>query len=70
MKTARQHNAPQIGEYEFRHATVERDGFRVPLIGIPQNAVLQECDLCHEERPMSEIELVGSQALCKKCRQS
>lgn len=66
MKTARQHNADQVGEYAY----VEREGFRVPLIGIPAAAVLQECDLCHDEFPLKEMELVGAQALCPRCRQS
>ena len=51
------------------HAIVEREGFKVPLIGIPPEAVLQECELCHEEKPMREIELSESgQMLCEKCR--
>lgn len=47
---------------------VEREGFRVPLIGIPPSAVLQECDLCHEEFPIREMEFSNGQMLCKKCR--
>ncbi len=51
-----------------KYATVERDGFTVPLIGIPESAVLQECDLCHNEFPMRDLELSGTQTLCRKCR--
>lgn len=51
------------------HAQVERDGFKVPLIGIAPEAVLQECELCHEQKPIREIELAESgQMLCEKCR--
>ena len=50
------------------HATVEREGFRVPLIGIPPGAVLQECDCCHQEFPLKEVEYNGIQTLCRKCR--
>jgi formylmethanofuran dehydrogenase subunit E len=47
---------------------VEREGFRVPLIGIPPEAVLQECDCCHDSFPMLRMELRGGQMLCEKCR--
>ncbi len=51
------------------HAVVEREGFQVPLIGVAPDAVLQECDLCHQEKPLREIELSESgQLLCRKCR--
>jgi formylmethanofuran dehydrogenase subunit E len=52
-----------------KHAMVERDGFKVPLIGIPPDAVLQECDLCHDEFPMRQLEITDNgQVLCEKCR--
>lgn len=51
------------------HAIIEREGFSVPLIGIALDAVLQECDLCHEEFGIREIEVSESgQMLCPKCR--
>ena len=51
------------------HALVEREGFKVPLIGISPDAVLQECELCHNEYPMRDVEITGcGQILCKKCR--
>lgn len=52
-----------------KYAMVEREGFRVPLIGIAPAAVLQECDGCHDEFPMKDVEFSGSQMLCPKCRQ-
>lgn len=53
-----------------KYATVEREGFQVPLIGIPAEAVLQECDGCHDEFPIRELEMSGcAQVLCKKCRE-
>lgn len=51
------------------HAIIEREGFKVPLIGIPPGEVLEECDCCHEKKPLREIELqANGQMLCQKCR--
>lgn len=50
-----------------RHATVVKDGYEVPLIGIPPNAVLEHCDLCGNEYGMAELTWTGTQMLCKKC---
>jgi len=52
------------------HAMIEREGFKVPLIGISPSEVLEECDLCHDKFPMSEVEFDSNsgQMLCKKCR--
>ena len=51
------------------HAIVEREGFKVPLLGIPPDAVLQECELCHNEYSLRDVEMTDSgQILCKKCR--
>jgi len=51
------------------HAIVEREGFKVPLLGIPPDAVLQECELCHNEYSLRDVEITDSgQILCKKCR--
>lgn len=52
------------------HAIVEREGFKVPLLGIPPDSVLQECELCHNEYPIRDVEMLSSgQLLCKKCRE-
>lgn len=53
-----------------KHATVTRDGYEVPLIGILESAVMGECDLCHESLPISKLEFNGTQMLCAKCRES
>lgn len=51
------------------HAQVDLDGFKVPLIGIPPDAVIQECDLCHNEFQLREIEMTDAgQCLCATCR--
>lgn len=50
-----------------RHATVVKDGYEVPLIGIPPDAVLETCDLCGNQYGMAELVLSGTQMLCKKC---
>lgn len=52
------------------HATVNRDGFNVPLIGVPPGAVMEECDLCHEEHPLRDLTWTGTQMLCEKCRRT
>ena len=49
------------------HATAIRDGFKVPLIGIPEDASLEECDLCHDLFPFEKIKWTGCQMLCEKC---
>ena len=36
----------------MRHAMVKRDGFTVPLIGVPASATNDKCDACHQ-RPVS-----------------
>jgi formylmethanofuran dehydrogenase subunit E len=52
----------------MKHATIEKDGYKVPLIGIPPDAVLQECDLCHDLFPLREVEVTDAGVLCEKCR--
>jgi len=42
---------------------------KVPLLGIPPDAALQECELCHNEYSLRDVEMTDSgQILCKKCR--
>ena len=41
------------------HAEVTRDGYIVPLIGIPKQATLEACDLCGELVAMRDIEWTG-----------
>lgn len=53
---------------KHEHATVEKDGYKVPLIGVDRAAVLEECDCCHDEYGVSETEYNGVQFLCNKCR--
>lgn len=50
------------------HAQVPCGEFKVPLLGIPQSAVRQECDCCHKDFPLTELELTGVQVLCPRCR--
>lgn len=47
---------------------VSRDGFEVPLIGIPAESALDTCDLCGNWFPLRELEWTGKQNLCVKCR--
>lgn len=48
-------------------ATINVSGHSVPLIGVPADAVLEECDLCHDTIPMREAVVTGTGVLCKKC---
>ena len=50
-----------------KHAMVQREGFMVPLIGIPPDAVLEECDCCHELLGLEALTWTGKQMLCAKC---
>lgn len=49
------------------HATVWREGFHIPLIGIPVSAVMEECDCCHDVFGISMVTWTGTQMLCEKC---
>jgi formylmethanofuran dehydrogenase subunit E len=53
----------------MKHATVTRDGYEVPLIGIPPEATLQACDRCNRLFPLREVELTDRGILCKQCRE-
>lgn len=50
-----------------KHATVTRDGYEVPLIGIAPEAILDICDCCGDIQPMRTMRWTGKQLLCKKC---
>lgn len=49
------------------HAMVQRDGFMVPLIGVPESAVLETCDLCGDTIGLTGAVMNGSQVICQKC---
>jgi len=40
-----------------KHATVQRDGYTVPLIGVPKKAVQDECDGCGKEFDIKLIKI-------------
>ena len=50
-----------------KHATVIRDGFKVPLIGIPEDAVLEKCDRCGKTIELSKAKLQDDKILCPDC---
>jgi hypothetical protein len=53
----------------FKHAIVEREGFKVPLIGVPASSVEEECDCCHDIFQLRQLEIQqNGQLLCAKCR--
>lgn len=49
-------------------ASIEREGFKLPLMGFPPAAVLQECALCRDCFPLRDVLVRGDQFLCPKCR--
>ena len=51
------------------HATVQRDGYQVPLIGVPKDAVTEMCWKCGKPTPIGEISLEpDGNMVCPKCR--
>lgn len=50
-----------------RYATVIKDGYEVPLIGIPPEAVLETCDHCGAVIEMRKATFNGKETLCDKC---
>jgi hypothetical protein len=51
----------------MKHATVPIGEYSIPLIRIPENAVLEECDLCHAWVGIWNIIFNGVQFLCRRC---
>ena len=52
----------------MKHATVQIGNMTIPLIGIAPEATLEECDCCHDIFSIRQVELVGRQFLCQKCK--
>ena len=49
------------------HAAVMREGYKVPLIGIPADSVMETCDCCGDTVGLSDATFTGRQVLCRKC---
>lgn len=50
---------------------IEKDGYKVPLIGINPSAVLETCDCCHDEFGLRTVEIQeDGQILCVKCKKN
>jgi hypothetical protein len=63
-----QKSAPERGSLtRSGYAIVSRDGFDVPLIGIPAEAALETCECCGEIIGLSKAVFTGTQVLCPKC---
>lgn len=54
-------------ELDHNHAIVTRDGFEVPLIGIPKDATEEKCEKCGASVHLSKSVFSGSQMLCPEC---
>lgn len=52
----------------MKHATVIRDGYKVPLLGIKPSYVEERCDCCGKVYPLRDLEYTGKQFLCEKCK--
>jgi hypothetical protein len=52
----------------MEHATIKIDKFTIPLIGIPKDATLDECDLCHDFFSIQDLKLdkTGKFLYCPK----
>lgn len=50
-----------------RHATVLKDGYEVPLIGIPPDATDDICESCKRKFHLSKLIWTGKQLLCSEC---
>ena len=53
----------------MKHAEVKISGMTIPLIGIPPEAMLEECDDCHDLFGLSDV-VVGEDGRirCGKCK--
>lgn len=49
------------------HATVMRDGYEVPLIGIPATATEEKCDCCGDIVHLKDAVVTNDGVLCPKC---
>jgi len=58
-----------MNDGENRHAMVVRDGYEVPLIGIPPSAVMETCERCGVEIGLSKSVFDGREVLCPDCAQ-
>jgi hypothetical protein len=49
------------------HAIVEREGFKVPLIGVPADAVLETCDCCGDIIGLTDAVVGDGGVYCRRC---
>lgn len=54
----------------MKHAIVKLGDYKIPLIGIPEEAGLETCDCCGDTIGLSYATFTGSQILCSKCLKS
>jgi len=52
----------------MNHATVKLGDYLIALIGIPEDAALEQCDLCHDLFPLWEITIsLHGLFFCEHC---
>lgn len=54
-------------EFMSRHAEVKIGEYTIPLIGIPEDATKDECDLCHKKFYIGDLHLAGGYFYCEPC---
>jgi len=52
-----------------KHPTVKIGEYTIPLIGLPRDATLQECESCHRQFYIGDIIFTGKKFLCVRCQQ-
>lgn len=54
----------------MKHATAIRDGFVVPLIGIPEDESQQKCESCGQSFDLLQIRFTDGRFVCDACVKS
>lgn len=53
----------------MEHATIKYLGYKIPLIWVKPESVLEECECCHLKLAVVDVKLGETgQVLCGKCR--
>lgn len=51
----------------MNYAIVSRDGFDVPLIGVPASSTEEKCDVCEKIYPLPEVYVCYEKMACAPC---
>jgi hypothetical protein len=53
---------------KMKHAVIHIGEYNIPLIGIPDDAVREVCDVCKTKHHIQSVELMGRYILCRFCK--